>query len=701
MKRNEMTFHGLFIVLVCAGVGPAASQELPAVRVGEFLQEVRVFYTTDHGLPSNDVERIWTAEDGSLRVSTPRGQALFENGRWRMRGDNTLPPERGVATGANGEIVRGDASGLYLHTNGKSERLFPSEGSRSWAMTDVRCVSFDGDGNLWAASPQGVVCRTNAKWRLFTGQEGLPYNDFTCMAASPDGAMWFGTRKGAIRYNGEEWRYRQGLRWVPDDEIRDMTVTSSDGSAWFATQAGVGVIRFEPMNLAKKAKYYEDAIDKYHRRTEYEYVLGVGLDKPGDTTVVHRHDSDNDGLWTSMYGAGQCFAYAATRDPRAKERAKKAFRAMRFLGEVTQSGSHPAPKGFVARSILPTSGRNPNDNDSPQRDRENQRRDPMWKILDPRWPISEDGQWYWKTDTSSDELDGHFFFYGIYFDLVAETPKEKAAVRAHVDALATHLVENDFNLVDHDGTPTRWAVYSPKSLNGDPRWIGGRGLNSLSILAYLSTAQHITGDSKYADAADRLVEEHNYLQNIMVPKMQTGPGTGNQSDDEMAFMSYYNLLRYEKDPQRRAQVLRSMWQYWRNEEPEMCPFFNFVFAAQTINNQSSTSFDSRRFRTSETVLSEAVDQLIRLPLDRFSWSHTNSHRLDILPLPFQRDARGRAKGYRVNGRVLPVDERYFNHWNTDPWALDYGGSGTELGDGNVFLLPYYMGLYHGFIVEQE
>jgi len=46
---------------------------------------------------------------------------------------------------------------------------------------------------------------------------------------------------------------------------------------------------------------------------------------------------------------------------------------------------------------------------------------------------------------------------------------------------------------------------------------------------------------------------------------------------------------------------------------------------------------------------------------------------------------------------LPVDERHFNHWNTDPFRLDQGGSGRYLSDGAVFLLPYYMGLYHGFI----
>ena len=54
---------------------------------------------------------------------------------------------------------------------------------------------------------------------------------------------------------------------------------------------------------------------------------------------------------------------------------------------------------------------------------------------------------------------------------------------------------------------------------------------------------------------------------------------------------------------------------------------------------------------------------------------------------------------RSNGKVLPVDERHFNHWNTDPFRLDQGGTGNSLGDGTVFLLPYYMGLYHGFLTE--
>jgi len=102
-------------------------------------------------------------------------------------------------------------------------------------------------------------------------------------------------------------------------------------------------------------------------------------------------------------------------------------------------------------------------------------------------------------------------------------------------------------------------------------------------------------------------------------------------------------------------------------------------------------------------LEDAVETLVRFPLDRFNWRHTHSHRLDILPLPAANqsydDSSFEGKGYRVNGKVIPVDESYFDHWNRNPWSLDTGGNGTVLGDGTVFLLPYYMGLYHGFITE--
>jgi hypothetical protein len=108
-------------------------------------------------------------------------------------------------------------------------------------------------------------------------------------------------------------------------------------------------------------------------------------------------------------------------------------------------------------------GRRPDPNEgrleSDKRHRETN--DSLWKIYEPRWPKTADGKWYWKSDTSSDELDGHYFFYPLYYELVAETAEEKARVTEVIRSLTDHLVANGFRMIDHDGTPTRWAIYDP------------------------------------------------------------------------------------------------------------------------------------------------------------------------------------------------------------------------------------------------
>ncbi|MCE9582794.1 MAG: hypothetical protein K8T20_09900 [Planctomycetes bacterium] len=95
-----------------------------------------------------------------------------------------------------------------------------------------------------------------------------------------------------------------------------------------------------------------------------------------------------------------------------------------------------------------------------------------------------------------------------------------------------------------------------------------------------------------------------------------------------------------------------------------------------------------------------------IPLDRVDWGHKNSHRTDVVFYSFPNSREPYApdkqkRGYRVDGKCLPAEERSFGHWNTDPWELDYRGGGHTMMSGEVFLLPYYMGLYHGFIEEKK
>lgn len=638
---------------------------------------------------------VIAAKGGQVAIGTENGIGFVEGGQ--ARADSTFAQTagndkavRGIVFGNNGEVYVAAAGGLLEKSSGGNwKQLLPQDGKKSWAPRDVRGVTIGRDGVLWFCCAQGVGSRNGDKWSLYTGQEGLPYDDFTSIAAGESGVIWFGTKIGAIRYDGQHWNYRRSRRWVPDDDVKGIAV-QSNGNAWFATAKGVGLLERVPMTLAQKAKHFEDEIDKYHRRTPYGYVLGVSVSEPGQKTGITQHDSDNDGLWTSMYGAGECFAYAATKDPLAKKRANDAFKAVAFLSEVPQGGMHSPPPGFPARSILPVSGRNPNDHDNEAHDRKNQEKDPFWKVLVPRWPVSADGQWYWKTDTSSDELDGHYFLYACYHDFVAETPEEKQYVKDVVKRITDHLIEHDYQLIDHDGKPTRWGRFNREVLEHG-HMIAARPLNCLSILSYLRAAHHITGDQIYLDHYHKLIKEQGYAANMFIPKWALGYGTGNQSDDEMAFMNYYNLLRYEDDPDLLRIYHYSLAWYFSLERTERNPLFNYIFASLW---KGTSGYPTRE--VPQWSLQDGADTLVSYPLDRFDWDVKNSHRLDIVPL---KDMWWKNSGYLVDGKVTPIDERFVGHWNHNPWRFDEGGEGKSLADGNSFLLPYYMGLYYGFFKE--
>ena len=53
---------------------------------------------------------------------------------------------------------------------------------------------------------------------------------------------------------------------------------------------------------------------------------------------------------------------------------------------------------------------------------------------------------------------------------------------------------------------------------------------------------------KYGQHLQTLIRDHGYLTNAMTYKLHRGMGSGNQSDDEMAFMSFYNLVEVRPDP---------------------------------------------------------------------------------------------------------------------------------------------------------
>ena len=533
----------------------------------------------------------------------------------------------------------------------------------------------------------------------------MPYTHFTCAAAGPNGEVWFGTTNGAIRVEGDYFYYRSNRRWLPDNGVNDIVI-AADHTAWIATNKGVSQITSKKMTYEDKAAYFTKQVEERHNRIGF--VCQSKLSEQFNIQSSNLDISDNDGMYTAMYGAAQAFRYAATGDKQAKELADRSFQACKWLVDITHE------PGFPARVIIPIDWHeNVNEQYSHESNLKHQKTDPFWKDIYPRFPKSADGKYRWKCDTSSDELAGHYFFYGIYYDLVAETKEEKQAVKQVVADITDHLIRHDFRLVDYDGKPTRWANFGPDYFNSIWGW-DQRGINSMVLLSFLNVATHVTGDPKYEAVAKSLRDNEKYHINAMHSKEFFPPENAVPWDNNISLMSLYGLMNYEQDPELLIMYRISLEHTWLHISKQKNAFWDALYAALT--QSFAKKIDDGYFKT-DTLFQEnplfaksaletyysggyqkknIIESLQRMPLDLIGYSMQNSHRFDIItdPTPGQREGMG----WRVDEYALPLDERGHVRQDRDGFALDASeGNGYTEHEGTFYLLPYYLALNHQLI----
>lgn len=508
----------------------------------------------------------------------------------------------------------------------------------------VRDIQVDGFGFLWVATREAPA--------LFNGKDGwftfwlnvkIPYGDTLCIAFGPNGEAWFGTDRGVVKLHDGTWRLYGGRRWLPGDRAQAMVSDGKDG-VWVATEGGLAHLHTRMMTLQEKAAHIERIRAARHDRNGW--VSHCEFPEPADFENFIHEASDNDGLWTGVYLAAESFRWAVTKDEEARRYLKRSLRALAFLEEIT-----PIP-GFVARAA--------------RRVDETRSRKSGGE-----WHLSEDGRWEWKGDTSSDEIVGHFFGYSICWDLAADE-EDKRLIREKIARITNHIIENGFVLRDMDGERTQWGVWSPDLLNRDEYWKYGRGLNSLEILSHLKTAYHITGDERYDEIYKSLAFDEHYALNL-IEQLIADPAYRVYHDNQLAFLSYYPLLLYEDDPELRRLYLLSLERTWWFVRGDRSPLWNFIYGI---------------FTGRPCDVEEAVRTLREIPLDMVRWSVDNSFRWDLPPHPVRPGE---------SSVPVPPGERDVVNWDGNPYKLRGGTGGRSENDGAFFLLPYWMGRYHGLI----
>ena len=450
----------------------------------------------------------------------------------------------------------------------------------------------------------------------------------TTLRAS-DGSMWTITERGALR----DQRLFHSKRFLPCDQVSGFSEPVK-GRVRVYTACGTSEIWFESIRLSDKAKHYE-AIAARHDRHGFVADMRDGK----------RVSDDNDGLWTAMYAVGKLFEYKVSGSPEALTRAEKAIRAVLFLEKVTGT------PGYPARSYIDPTEEKPKDG---------------------FWYWTEDRKYEFKSDTSSDEIVGHFLLFGMAWDLLPEG-ELRQDVKATCRRMIDYIIKNKYYLIDpKTGKPTRWGKWTPEYFAS----VDGRGdapLNALELISFLRTSQHVTGDARYEAELKKVIDEMGYLK--IAGQLKELREELNYSDEELAMLSFYPLLVYEKHPVYRKGVLKALDDWFENMRPERNPLWNAIYEIGRGEN-----LELRR---------ASIETLQRLPLDMRKWTVENSWRKD-LPL----SKRPERFGKRETTVFLQPDERPVMKWNGNPFVLDGGNGGRGEDDGTTFILPYWMGRYH-------
>ena len=603
-----------------------------------------------HGIPE---ARIFaTGADFNFLISDGEKLQLldFENVLWE-----------GTSSDEVRQIKYSETTNDYWILGAKTIQIFsPKKRNLETVLTESTLTTIEFlDGKLIVGTTDGYF-EIDAKTKdVGAVKRSLPWTEITAVE-NINGKLWFGSSWGAFMLNDNgKFNYYASKRWLPSDKVIDIAA-GPESSVLILTDLGLAKICREEMTLYDKAMFYEKQVRARHIRNGFNATVSNMTD--GDVTTGSMSTSDNDGLWTTMYLAGEVFRYVVTKDEDALQNVRESMDAMERLYTI-----NPVP-GFPSRSF--------------------ERRG--YKYHDKPWRRAEDPEWDWKSTTSSDEAIGHIFAFGAIAELI-DVPELKEQAIMLIDTLMSHALKHDHYLVDWNGEPTLWGKWNPEYVNARLKMVGDRKINSSNYIAMLQTAYHFTKKEKYKNAAFDLMDNHGYLENLMRPmnSITRAPESAddwsrmlseswNHSDDEMYYCGYWGLYRYAFNNELKGKYKEAIIDHWEAERPEKEGLWNIMTALVGNDNYD---------------FEEAAWYLREYPLDLINWTVKNSHRKDIQLIP---------ENFREQSteEVLPPDELRIARHNANRFDLDGGSEGrSENSAGDIWLLPYWIGRYLGVISE--
>ena len=190
-------------------------------------------FTTENGLPDNQLRDIVEDEEGYVWVGTHAGLSRYEGAHWA-----TFTSREGLPSPYVFSVLQDRTGTIWFGTRGG-------------------LVRYDDDGLERPSSRTGWP---EARYETFTVADGLKPGIVTAILTDRRGHLWFGIHgAGIVRYDGlvfQDLHQRDGL---VSDTVQDI-LQDRDGDFWITTDGGV--TRYTPSAMPPAVRLKEVIADR-------------------------------------------------------------------------------------------------------------------------------------------------------------------------------------------------------------------------------------------------------------------------------------------------------------------------------------------------------------------------------------------------------------------------------------------------------
>jgi len=193
-------------------------------------------YTTEHGLPHNDINAFAGDGAGGVWISTLGGLAHFQDGRFSAYG-----ARQGLRSGGVQGLLRDHSGTLWFSNDGlasfKDGVFTRHDDWPELAGQRINTFAEDSEGNLWIGTGEGLRRLRDGKVTVLRQADGLAHDALRYILPARDGSLWLGTVGGLSHLRAGRFTNYTTKEGLANNLIRCL-LEEPDGTLWIGSYGG-------------------------------------------------------------------------------------------------------------------------------------------------------------------------------------------------------------------------------------------------------------------------------------------------------------------------------------------------------------------------------------------------------------------------------------------------------------------------------